>query len=92
MTKQNGTATVTVSTFKYTDDELQQFIDACPNPNWRVVKVVVESFSSTIDVFDDTGDLATEVVGTSALPAQFVGTIPPDNTAYACNVTATHVN
>jgi len=92
LTKQNGTASVTVATFKYTDAELQQFVGSCPNPNWHVVAVVVESFSSAIDVYDDTGALATHVVGTCALPPQYAGTIPPLNTAYVCTVQATHVS
>jgi len=95
LNKKNGTATATVETFVLDHDQLQAYVDACPNPNWGVVAVVIERFDSTIEIFDSNDVLATRVKGIGChLPANVIGTFPiAPNTPYECPVVnVEHVN
>lgn len=74
------------------DPNLQDFVSACPNPNWRVVAVVLNNFDSEIFVTDAKGVPATHVAASCALPPQFATTPPPSGTQYVCNVTAEHLS
>lgn len=95
--KKRGIATVPVPTFDLTQQELQAYVPYCPNPNWSVDGLVIEKFTSTIEVYDcgkdtscSTATLATTVLASCTLPPDKIGTIPPANQAYDCNVTSVH--
>jgi hypothetical protein len=88
-TKDGGTASATVDLVP----TLADYIGACPNNNWSVVAVVVESFETFITIYDYSNNIATIVHAQCTLPPGVLGTIPPANTAYSCGTpTAQHVS
>jgi hypothetical protein len=82
ISKKGGIGTATVSVL--TDEDLPDFIDACPNRYWTVEAVVLETFDTTITVKDDTGAIATTVSTSCTNPVP--GTIPDEGTFYSCLV------
>ncbi len=71
---------------------LTDFTSSCPNPNWKVVAVVLTQFDSTILVTDSSNVVATQVDASCVIPPQYQNTVPPPGTQYVCNVTAQHLN